>query len=127
MRYVLPMQHVLYFGSQVNKKEARRRGRVPRGCRQHRGSAEPDVNDDWVRGVRSGGNRKVLVDHVFIVAGGEITKAARNWLGGKLDATQRSQVMFMERDDILRLFVMSNAPLPPGALPAVDSDDVIPF
>jgi hypothetical protein len=51
---------------------------------------------------------KVLVDHVFIVAGGEITKAARNWLGGKLDATKRSQVMFMERDDILNLFVVSN-------------------
>lgn len=26
-------------------------------------------------------NRRVLVDHAFIIAGGEITKAARNWLG----------------------------------------------
>ncbi|MEZ5725423.1 MAG: hypothetical protein R3E47_10095 [Paracoccaceae bacterium] len=26
--------------------------------------------------------RRVLVDHAYIVAGGEITKAARNWLGG---------------------------------------------
>jgi len=25
--------------------------------------------------------KRVLVDHAFIVAGGEITKAARNWLG----------------------------------------------
>ena len=32
--------------------------------------------------------KRVLVDHAFIVAGGEITKAARNWLGNKLDATQ---------------------------------------
>ena len=45
-------------------------------------------------------SRKVLVDHAFIVAGGEITKQARNWLGGKLDATKRSQIMFMDRDDI---------------------------
>jgi hypothetical protein len=30
-------------------------------------------------------------DHAFIVAGGEITKGARNWLGGKLDVTKRSQ------------------------------------
>jgi hypothetical protein len=26
-------------------------------------------------------NKRVLVDHAFIVAGGEITKAARNWIG----------------------------------------------
>jgi hypothetical protein len=26
-------------------------------------------------------SKGVLVDHTFIVAGGEITKAARNWLG----------------------------------------------
>lgn len=27
--------------------------------------------------------KRVLVDHAFIVAGGEITKAARNWLGNR--------------------------------------------
>jgi len=48
----------------------------------------------------------VLVDHAFIVAGGEITKGARNWLGNKLDATKRSQIMFMDRDDILNLYVV---------------------
>ncbi len=58
-------------------------------------------------------NRRVLVDHAFIVAGGEITKAARNWLGNALDATKRSQVMFMDRDDILNLCTRSPAsPLP---------------
>lgn len=34
--------------------------------------------------------KRVLVDHAFIVAGGEITKQARNWLGNKLDASKRS-------------------------------------
>jgi len=29
----------------------------------------------------------------------KITKQACNWLGGKLDASQRSQIMFMNRDD----------------------------
>jgi hypothetical protein len=69
------------------------------------------------------------VDHAFIVAGGEITKAARNWLGNKLDASKRSQVMFMDRDDILNLFVVTNLPLPSGALPAPDpfDDDDPPF
>jgi hypothetical protein len=34
-------------------------------------------------------NTGALVDHAFIVAGGEITKAAKNRLGNKLDATKR--------------------------------------
>src|SRR5467141_2298690 len=72
--------------------------------------------------------KRVLVDHAFIVAGGEITKAARNWLGSKLDASKRSQVMFMDRNDILNLFVVTNLPLPSGALPQAEplSDD-LPF
>jgi hypothetical protein len=55
-------------------------------------------------------SRRVRVDHAFIVAGAEITNAARNWLGNKLDATKRS----MERNDILNLFVVTNLPLPSG-------------
>ena len=40
--------------------------------------------------------------------------------------------MFMDRDDILNLFVVTNLPLPKGALPAVtsssdDLDDDVPF
>jgi hypothetical protein len=73
-------------------------------------------------------SRRVLVDHAFIVAGGEITKAARNWLGNKLDATKRSQVMFMDRNDILNLFVVTNLPLPSGAIPrGTPDDDDLPF
>jgi len=34
------------------------------------------------------------------VAGGKSSKR-RKWLGNKLDATKRSQVMFMDRNDIL--------------------------
>ena len=74
-------------------------------------------------------SKKVLVDHAFIVAGGEITKQARNWLGGKLDATKRSQILFMDREDILNLYVVSNIPLPKGAKPSLYDLDVdeIPF
>ena len=128
MRYVLPTQHVLYFGLQAKK------GKLDAAGASRPGSSNiaeilnqismmigHEIFDPEV-------SRKVLVDHVFIVAGGEITKAARNWLGGKLDATKRSQVMFMERDDILNLFVVSNAPTPKGAIPApMSADDEIPF
>jgi len=61
--------------------------------------------------------------------GGKITKAARNWLGNKLDASKRSQILFMDRDDTLNLFVVTSLPLPSGALPAVVAyeDDDLPF
>ena len=74
--------------------------------------------------------KRVLVDHAFIVSVGQITKAARNWLGNKLDATKRSQILFMDRDDILNLFVVTNMPLPPKALPSpprAELDEEIPF
>ena len=45
-----------------------------------------------------------------------ITKQAKNWLGGKLDASKRSQIMFMDREDILNLYIVGNVPLPKGAL-----------
>lgn len=73
--------------------------------------------------------KRVLVDHASIVADGEITKAARNWLGNPLDATKRRQVMFMDRDDILNLFVVTNLPLLAGVLPPsapMDADE-LPF
>ncbi len=58
-----------------------------------------------------------------------VTKGARNWLGNKLDATKRSQIMFMDRDDILNLYVVNNLPLPSDALPEPTklTDDDIPF
>lgn len=51
---------------------------------------------------------------------------------GNLDATKRSQVMFMDRDDIINLFVTTNLPVPMAALPPPpsswdDLDDDIPF
>jgi hypothetical protein len=66
------------------------------------------------------------------VAGGEITKAARNWLGGKLDQSKRSQILFMDREDILNLHVVNRLPLPQAAIckpksPFDDIDDDIPF
>ena len=74
-------------------------------------------------------NRRVLVDHAFIVAGGEITKQAKNWLGEKLDAAKRSQILFMDRDDILNLYIVSSLPLPEGAISTSvpTSSDDIPF
>jgi hypothetical protein len=128
MKFTLPTQHVIYFGIQAKKGKLDASG-VSKAANVNVAEIfnqvtmmlgheifDPDIG------------KRVLVDHAFIVAGGEITKAARNWLGNKLDASKRSQVMFMDRDDILNLFVVTNLPLPSGALSETElSDEDIPF
>jgi hypothetical protein len=115
MKFTLPTQHVLYFGLQAKKGKLDSSGVTKAGNtnvaevhNQVTMMLGHDLFDPEI-------GKRVLVDHAFIVAGGEITKAARNWLGNQLDASKRSQIMFMERDDILNLFVVSGLPLPAAA------------
>lgn len=131
MKYTLPTLHVLYFGIQVKK------GKLDSAGVGKPGSANVAEIHNQVNMMLGHEifdpelNRRVLVDHAFIVAGGEITKQAKNWLGNKLDATKRSQIMFMDRHDILNLFIVTNLPLPKNSLllPKTTSpfDDDIPF
>ena len=46
-------------------------------------------------------NRKVLLDHVFLISAGEITRAARTWLIEHLDSGLRRYIIFMDRDESL--------------------------
>jgi hypothetical protein len=117
MKYTLPTQHVLYFGIQAKKGKLDASG-ASRGGNVNVAEIHQQVL------MRLGHEvfdpeigKRVLVDHAFIVAGGEITKAARNWLGNKLDTSKRSQILFMDRDDILNLFVVTSLPLPSAARP----------
>jgi hypothetical protein len=115
MRYTLPTQHRLYFGIHAKKGKLDSSG-------ASKGS-NANVAEVYNQVLMMLGHeifdpeigKRVLVDHAFIVAGGEITKAARAWLGNKLDASKRSQIMFMDRDDILNLYVVTNLPLPGDA------------
>jgi len=131
MKYTLPTLHVLYFGIQAKKGKLDSAG-VGKNGSVNVAEIHNQVNMMLGHEIFDPElSRRVLVDHAFIVAGGEITKQARNWIGNKLDANKRSQVMFMDRDDILNLFIVTNLPLPKGALPSkkeLDSfDDEIPF
>ncbi len=132
IRFVLPTQHVLYFGLQAKKGKLDAAGMTT--------GSNANIAEIHNQALMMLGHeifdpetsRRVLVDHAFIVAGGEITKAARNWLGGKLDQSKRSQILFMDREDILNLHVVNRVPLPEGATPrpknpfnAFDKD--IPF
>jgi hypothetical protein len=126
MKYTLPTLHVLYFGIQAKKGKLDAAGVSTSNVAEIHNQVSMMLGHEIFDPETS---RRVLVDHAFIVAGGEITKQARNWIGNKLDASKRSQVMFMDRDDILDLFIVTNLPLPKGALPAAtDSDmDDVPF
>ncbi|CAN5121598.1 hypothetical protein BH10PSE1_BH10PSE1_13830 [soil metagenome] len=132
MKYTLPTQHVLYFGLQVKKGKLDSSGVT--------GATNANVAEIHNQVTMMLGheifdpelNRRVLVDHAFIIAGGHITKAARNWLGNKLDQNKRSQILFMDREDILNLFIVTGLPLPPGATPnpaaaSYTFEDDIPF
>jgi hypothetical protein len=107
MKYVLPTLHVLYFGIQVKKDKLDAAGATKAGnanvaeiLNQVTMMLGHEIFDPEI-------GKRVLVDHAYIVAGGEITKAARFWIGNKLDALKRSQILFMDRDDILNLYVVS--------------------
>ncbi|GAA6210638.1 hypothetical protein NBRC116602_03780 [Hyphomicrobiales bacterium 4NK60-0047b] len=130
MRFILPTQHVLYFGLQVKigKLDAagmtrRSNSNIAEIHNQVQMMLGHEIFDPEI-------NKKVLVDHAYIVTGGEITKQAKNWLGGKLDVSKRSQILFMDRDDILNLYVVSNLALPSKAKSSsleCDIDNEIPF
>lgn len=128
MKYTLPTQHVLYFGIQAKKDKLDASGAPKKG---HANIAEIHSQAMMMLGHEIFDpdiGKRVLVDHAFIVSGGEITKAARNWLGNILDASQRRQIIFMDRDDILNLFIVTNLPLPAGSLPdEPTADDDMPF
>jgi hypothetical protein len=128
MRYKLPTQHVIYFGLQAKKDKLDAAGvtkvtnaNVAEIYNQALMMLGHEIFDSEI-------GKRVLVDHALIVSGGEITKAARNWIGNKLDASKRSQIMFMDRDDILNLFVSANLRLPNSATPPQRFDPLdLPF
>ena len=127
MRYILPTQHVLYFGIQVKKGKLDSAGVTKK--------SNANVAEIYNQLLMMLGHeifdpetsKRVLVDHAFIIAGGKITKQARNWLGNKLDASKRSQILFMDRDDILNLYVVSSLNVPVELKKLDSNSDEIPF
>lgn len=112
MKFLLPTQHIIYFGIQVKKGKLDSSGMTKTG---NHNIAEIYNQTTMMLGHEifdPETNKRVLVDHAYIVAGGEITKAARNWLGNKLDANRRSQIIFMDREDILNLFTVNSIEVP---------------
>jgi hypothetical protein len=99
MKYQLPTSHWLYFCDQVKKDKidsnnASGAKNVSSVLNQARMAVDHPIFDPEA-------NRKVLLDHLFLISAGEITKAARAWLIEQLDASQRRHIIFMDRDEFL--------------------------
>lgn len=127
MKYVLPTQHILYFGIQVKKGKLDSAGKT---AKSNANIAEIHHQVLMMLGHEifdHDTNKRVLVDHAFVIAGGEITKQAKNWLGQKLDASKRSQILFMDRDDLINLCVVNNSPLPSEIERTSINDELMPF
>jgi hypothetical protein len=129
MKFKLPTLHNLYFGIQVKRGTLDAAGKsradainIAEVLTQIRMMLGHMVFDPEI-------NKRALVDHAIIIAGGKITKQARNWLGEQLDVSARSQILFMDRDDLLDLFVVSNVALPAELTQSKwrGLDDEVPF
>jgi hypothetical protein len=99
MKYQLPTGHWLYFCAQIkrDKIDASGTGGVNNAAnvltQAKMAIGHPIFDPD--------ANRKVLLDHIFVIAGGEITRAAQTWIIERLDAEQRRHIIFMGRDEFL--------------------------
>lgn len=99
MKYQLPTGHWLYFCAQVKRGKIDASGaggtnNAANVLTQVRMAIDHPIFDPDA-------NRKVLLDHVFIIASGEVTRAAREWIGSHLDTGQRRHIIFMDRDEFL--------------------------
>ena len=128
MKLQLPTQHFIYFGAQVKRNKLNSAGKskntnISEVLHQIRMMMDHPIFDPET-------NRKHLLDHVFIISAGEITKAAKSWLAEHLDTSSRRHILFMDREDIVDLIIKTNLALPiekEGAVTINREDDQLPF
>jgi hypothetical protein len=121
MKFRLPTGHFIYFAIQVKKGKLDAAGKtrgtsenVTEVLNQVRMALDNEIFDPEV-------SRRCLVDHVYVVATGDITKQAKNFLAEKLDREKRRQLIFMDRDELLDLLARRALPIPSASV------DEIPF
>lgn len=125
MKLQLPTGHWLYFCAQIKREKLDSSGaggdrNVATVLGQARMAIDHPIFD-------SDTNRKVLLDHIFIISAGEITKQARAWLVEKLDTEQRRHIIFMDRSEFLdhAARILLDLKLEEAGAPLKDDD--IPF
>lgn len=125
MKYQLPTNHYLYFGLQVKREKLdSSAGSLTRNISavldQVRMALQDPVWDPET-------NRRNLIDHVFIVSAGEITKAAKRLMAENLDASLRRSTIFLDRSDILELWLRVQLPVPGAEEERQEDLDGLPF
>jgi hypothetical protein len=124
MKYQLPTGHWIYFCAQAKREKIDASGaggtkNVSTVLTQAKMAIDHPIFDPDT-------NRKVLLDHIFIISASEITRAARTWLIENLDAGQRRYIIFMDRDEFLSLSARILLDLQIEDSSGVDSDE-FPF
>ncbi len=99
MKYQLPTGHWIYFCDQVKKSRidsnnASAQKNVANILTQARMAVDHSIHDPEI-------NRMVLLDHLYLISAGDITKAARSWMAQQLDASQRRHIIFVDREEFL--------------------------
>jgi hypothetical protein len=98
MKFQLPTGHWIYFCAQVKRVKIDAKGvsggNVAEVLNQAKMALDHPIFDPDI-------NKKVLLDHLFLISAAEITRLAREWLIQKLDADSRRHIIFMDRDDFL--------------------------
>jgi hypothetical protein len=125
MKYQLPTNHYLYFGVQVKREKLdSSAGSLTRNISSVLDQVRMALQDPvWDPET----NRRNLVDHVIIVSAGEITKAAKRLMAENLDASLRRSILFLDREDILDLWLRVQLPVPRADEAVTDSFDSLPF
>jgi hypothetical protein len=114
MKFQLPTGHWIYFCAQVKRGKIDAKGvsggNVTEVLNQARMALNHPIFDPDI-------NKKVLLDHLFLISASEITRQAREWLIQKLDAESRRHIIFMDRDDFLNhaARIINDIPLDSGS------------
>jgi hypothetical protein len=108
MKFTLPTKHGLFFGCQVKKDKIDATGKSDSNIAGILNQITMML-DHPIWDTQS--NRKQLLDHIYIISGGEITKQAKHWLAERLDASKRRHIIFMDRSELLDLLVANRIPL----------------
>jgi hypothetical protein len=109
MKYSLPTGHILYFGAQIKKGKIGSGEAVPENI----GRILSQINMIMQYPIFDNQtNSKHLIDHVFLVASGEITKPARHYLSESLNRESRRNILLLDHKDIIDLCINYSLPLP---------------
>jgi hypothetical protein len=98
MKFQLPTSHWIYFCVQVKRvkidAKGESKGNVSEVLNQAKMALDHPIFDPDF-------NKKVLLDHLYLISASDITRQARDWLIQKLDADSRRHIIFMDRNDFL--------------------------